>query len=304
MTIYNEQEIDDFIKCCGDEFKYWSYQEEKCPKTERIHLQAYAGFEERKRFKEIKKRWPTAHIELAKSYLHAFDYCQKAESRVDGGRTGCSERPATGGARGAWESALEDIKSGMEWEQLIASHIKLYAQYEYGLRKLYERFRPVSINPDRRLVTILFGPPGVGKSTACQDKIGARPHFRACHGKWFDGYNYERIVWIDDFSPAMMDRAALLQLMEGKFRMQVKGGFTMVEIDELYITSNWHPSEWFPEKNKNDQDERAQAIIRRATVLHVTNNDVVTVTACLGNTSLDMLSKKRKTIMDFWEKDD
>lgn len=89
----------------------------------------------------------------------------------------------------------------------------------------------------------------------------------------------------------------------GDFRMEVKGGTVRVNIKELYITSNWHPNEWFPEKDNSMMKERAQAVIRRAEVAEVTHEGVVTVTASLGNTTLEKLKERQVTILDWMKAD-
>lgn len=151
---------------------------------------------------------------------------------------------------------------------------------------------------------IFWGPPGTGKSSSVNKLIGRRSHFRMANGKWFDGYAYERILWMDDFHPGQVNRAMLLQLMEsGHFRAEVKGGMTMIHIDELYITSNWDPQEWFPEENKDMMRERGQAVIRRAEVFHVFKDGGLEITP-VGNTiTTGVPQSVTKRIADYFKKE-
>jgi hypothetical protein len=304
LTIYDDAEVDKFIKHTETSFVSFSYQQEVCPKTGKVHLQAYCGYEKPVRFNQLKAIWPTAHIEMARMHTKAFEYCQKPESRLEGGLSGCSEPPKKGGIGGEWDRLVARIKEGATYDQLFDEFPKLVATCDSGVRKHYERFNPKFGTKCIERVVILYGPPGTGKSSTVIKAIGDRPYHQLMHGKWFDGYNYEEILWIDDLQPNTISRAALLQLMEhGSLRMEIKGGTTMTYFKEIYITSNWDPNEWFPEKDEERMRTRAQAVIRRAKVMRVDSEECVTVTASLGNTSLDLLEKKQQSILGWMTKD-
>lgn len=86
----------------------------------------------------------------------------------------------------------------------------------------------------------------------------------------------------------MMSRSELLQLLEmGRCRMQIKGGMVYVTFREIYITSNWEPKEWFPEKDKHLKEERSEALYRRCQIYNVTREGVTEVDwiGMAGNTS-------------------
>lgn len=124
------------------------------------------------------------------------------------------------------------------------------------------------------------------------------PHFRLAHGKWFDGYQYEETLWIDDFAPNQMTRAHLLQLMEtGHFPAEVKGGMVMVHIKYLFITSNWDPVKWYPEKDEQLMLERGQAVMRRATVFKTEHDTDVSCIEADSNTIVSASKKTQSSIL-------
>lgn len=269
-------------------------------------------FDKQTRFKEIKRLFPTAHLEMAAHPEKAWLYCQKPETRLPDGRRGCSSTgPKQRGGPNPWAALRDRIRTGASWDVLTDEFVELYARYESGMRKLYEQHLTYDkLKPIERVV-ILFGPPDTGKSFTVESFIGGRPHFRCVHGKWFDGYAYERILWIDDFQPLQFMRSHLLQLLgEGHFRAEIKGGMVTVHVEEIYITSNFPPETWYPEKEESLQLERSHALYRRARVgrcdkpteLNPTPEAVVWIES-VGNTGPTLSEEQRKkrtaSIMDF-----
>lgn len=301
LTIYNEEEQQKFIDWCrNNEAPYWSYQDEICPETHREHLQAYIGFETQKRFGFLKRQFPTAHVEMARDSNRAYEYSKKEESRKPDGRRGASASPPAKAGGNVWEQARTRASNGASWDELTSEFIQLFCTKPGGLRQLYERYRRYdSLKPLERCV-IVYGPPGTGKSTTVRNLIGGRSHFQLANGKWADGYNYEDILWIDDMEPSMIKRATLLQLMEtGHFPMEVKGGFTTVHVKEIYITSNWDPRQWFPEKDKEMEAERGDAVLRRAEVYMTSKQGDVSCIELDSNTIVSSSIKAQATIMRY-----
>lgn len=63
---------------------------------------------------------------------------------------------------------------------------------------------------------------------------------------WFDDYDGEKILLINDFYGNMIPYGQLLNLLEGHHtRLEVKGGKTYALWDEVIITSNRRPEYWY-----------------------------------------------------------
>jgi len=230
----------------------------------------------------------------------AFDYCLKPESRKGEGKTGRSDGRPNGAGGGGWDGLVARTKEGGSWSELIREFPRLYATYPGGVRRLYEFNSGLVEQPikfDGIKSVILYGPPGTGKTTSVRGLIDGRPFYRLTHGKWFGNYGYERILWIDDFQPKQMVRAWLLQLMEsGRLLAEEKGGHVTVDVDEVYITSNYHPNEWYPEQSKKLAEERGDAILRRADVQYVTAEGVSGIES-LCNTTRDSVKRNQDSIL-------
>ena len=68
-----------------EDIKYIVWQVEKCPKSERLHLQGYVEFNKAFSFKRVKEILgdDTIHLESRKgSRVQARKYCMKEESRI------------------------------------------------------------------------------------------------------------------------------------------------------------------------------------------------------------------------------
>lgn len=68
--------------------------------------------------------------------------------------------------------------------------------------------------------------------------------------KWFDGYVGQPIVIIDDYRGEYPLQLLLKLLDRYQMSVPVKGGFTEWLPKKVYITSNIHPNEWYPNADR------------------------------------------------------
>lgn len=63
---------------------------------------------------------------------------------------------------------------------------------------------------------------------------------------WFDGYEGQDDVLMDDYQCSMLDREFFLRLLD-RYPMQVpvKGGFVEWRPKRIIITSNHNPIDWY-----------------------------------------------------------
>lgn len=105
---------------------------------------------------------------------------------------------------------------------------------------------------------LYYGPTGVGKSRLA-DHLYPNA-YRKAHGKWFDGYNGESTIILDDFDSDFMPIGDFLRLVDRyPYRTEVKGGYLSVVATNFIITSNQLPTEWYP----NAGQRRVAAVCRR-----------------------------------------
>ncbi len=95
-------------------------------------------------------------------------------------------------------------------------------------------------------VQIYIGPTGCGKTRLAYDQYG-ESLYPQLHGKWFDGYDGEETVLIDEYDEPRFTWAFLLQLLD-RYPMTVESKGTIVPFisRRVILTSNSHPSTWYP----------------------------------------------------------
>jgi len=265
LTIFKDEEIDEFIKWTGeDEVNFYNYQEEQCPDTGKTHLQAYIGFKSNKRFKAIKGRVATAHLELARNAVNAWEYCSKPETAT-GGKQGRGPKPVKSDGKGTSKWAtFQEFAVDHEWEECLSTWPELRVN-EAVMRRIYDDVHPREQLAEPRIY-ILFGPSGTGKSSTAITLFKGRKYYRHTGTQWFDGYAGQTAVLLDDFHPGQMTRSFLLNLMDSPngFMGQVKGGWVKVSWDTLIITTQYPIKDWY--KGHDEESDLAFAFYRRAEV--------------------------------------
>lgn len=109
---------------------------------------------------------------------------------------------------------------------------------------------------------LYIGPPGSGKSRLADHQYPTA--FRKPPGTWWDGYSSEQFVILDDFDGNSMSIGDFLRLVDRyPLRVQIKGGFVKMVARYFCITSNLHPSDWWPEQPA----ARKAAVFRRIGVV-------------------------------------
>lgn len=105
-----------------------------------------------------------------------------------------------------------------------------------------------------------FGETGTGKSHYVRTKIGDLPYYVKGPGKWWDMYDQEKIIWMDDFRKDWMTFGYLLKVLD-KYHLntEFKGGYTSLgNVETVYITAPWHPVTMYGTKG-----DRVNQLLRR-----------------------------------------
>jgi len=98
-----------------------------------------------------------------------------------------------------------------------------------------------------RTVTVYWGPTGTGKSRRAWDESGLDAYPKDPRTKFWDGYQSQPCVVIDEFRGAI-DVSHLLRWFDRyPVLVEIKGSSVVLVADRIWITSNLRPDAWFPE---------------------------------------------------------
>lgn len=140
------------------------------------------------------------------------------------------------------------VHEGATIRQVALEHPCSYVKYHKGftmLRALALPPRQLSKPPD---VIVLYGPTETGKTRDAHIKYWPDiPHYKwqPSNGSWWDNYDGEDKIIIDEFRGNMSwpDLLTLLDVYE--CRMACKGGFVNIQASKFVITSPLHPEDWY-----------------------------------------------------------
>lgn len=208
------------------------------------HFQGYVVFKTLKSLEQVKKLLPRAHIEAAKGDAESnFNYCSKEGDYIESGTRPMSQKEK--GRKGAeyWADVLSKAKAG----DLESIDPKTRIQYNSALNNIAKMYAPMPPDAEDTTGHWFFGPSGTGKSrTAREENPGY--YLKTCN-KWWDGYQNEETVIIEDFDKKHGDSLCYFLKIWGDryaFPAEIKGGKINIRPKKIIVTSNYRPEEiWY-----------------------------------------------------------
>lgn len=235
----------------GGKLSFGVLQLEEAPTTGQHHYQGYVQLPRKQRLTWLKRHvLEGAHWEVARGTAQQnIDYCTKADSRVAGPwRDGAMK--SQGGAGTAFDEAVDAVKEGMPLHEVAAEWPGVWVRHGKGLCDLRQRLQLKrdrrSFGPDGPELWVLYGPSGTGKSRFVAEHW-PDAFWKIPGEKWWDGYEEHETVVLDDFKVGELRLTDLQRLIDwNPLWVEVKGGAVPMLAKRYIITSNYHPSEWYP----------------------------------------------------------
>lgn len=194
------------------------------------HLQGYIIFDAAKRLTQVRHLSPRTHWEVSRGTPEqASTYCKK-----DGDYFETGTCPEAGGKR-----PFEEVVADYRRDPYAFAESSPCEYVRHG-KRLEWAFPPKP--PGRYPVRAIWlhGAPGVGKSLAADRKFPDA--FRKPDGIWWDGYEGETEVIMDDVETGDIPYTYLLRWLDPyAVRVPVKGGFRPLRATRFVITSNHSP---------------------------------------------------------------
>jgi len=200
------------------------------------HLQGYVSFDSNKRFKAVKKLFPHGtHLEKAKgSALQNIAYCSKEDSTAY--TSGVPPASKGSGNKIRWDEAKDAAKEG-RFEDVPA---ELQWRFYRTMKEMAKdnMKKPVPLSGPCGLW--IYGETGSGKTYAVTTQHPDR--YMKPLNKWWDGYQGEDVVHIDEISPEHTKYLAdKLKLWADAypFPAETKGGACQLRPKRIIVTSNY-----------------------------------------------------------------
>lgn len=227
------------------------------------HIQGYGYWKNKKCFGSLQKFFGNAHIEPAKGNAKQnLIYCSK-----DGDYEEFGEMPEQG-RRNDIADFRDEILSGKTEEELIMEFPEMMAKYD----RFYQRCRNILLKKKAQEmiipeVIVITGEPGTGKTHTIYEENNVEDVYKVEIGDgssgsvWWDNYNGEKTILIDDFHSNLKLDYMLRLCDKYPMKLNIKGGHTWKCAEKIYITSNITMDKWYP----NCPDIHKRALLRRIT---------------------------------------
>ncbi|AGJ03171.1 replication-associated protein [Cricket associated circular virus 1] len=230
--------------------KQIAYQRERCPETNRLHLQFCISFTNPRTMDGVKRYIgdQSAHLEPCRNLRKGLEYCNKSESFVDN-RFSRFNTDA--------QDAPDDFREFTEL-QLWQKYPNWMLKHGTQVRRYYQICQEVPQTREKPVCYIFWGPAGTGKSYSARHWLGDQLYIKPPGNFWI-GYNGEKAVLFDDYYSSEKYDDLLRWISENPIHVSIKGSSTPLKAIKFAFTSNMNPRSW------HSKIEDHSALFRRIT---------------------------------------
>lgn len=254
FTINNPEGLLDFED--HPNVRYCVYSEE-VGEEGTLHFQGYIEFFRTVRAAAVQKVLPGAwHAPRRGTQQEAIDYATKMETQVGGPYV--YGVPSKGsGERTDLENLKKALDSGASDKEISENYFAQFLKYNRGIA-LYRNLHAARQNR-KPLVSFYYGPTGTGK-TASVCSVYEDVYIRSnTTGAFWEGFNGQSVVLIDDFYGWMPYHDMLRYLDRYPLKVNVKGSSCEYAPARIVITSNRLLHDWYDKEKIPD----ISALVRR-----------------------------------------
>jgi len=217
------------------------------------HWQLVVAFSSKKSIAQVKLSFGIQgmHVECTRSAAAQIYVCK--EDTRDGEPFELGERPINRNNPTDWGRVKKLAKTGQL--ELVPEDIFI-RYYRTLLAIAADHDQPVGLEKD---VIVYYGPTGTGKSRRAFSEAGTTCYVKDPRSKFWCGYRGESHVVFDEFRGGIDISHMLRWCDRYPVRVELKGSSAPLKATKIWITSNLHPRDWYP-----DLDEETKlALLRR-----------------------------------------
>lgn len=202
----------------------------------------------------------------------AVAYCTKEDTRdpaypaihEEGTRPRNAGRP---GGRSDLDGVVDAIKAGVGIRRIAEDHGPEFIKFNKGIERLIN----LTVNPRdfKTRVEWFYGRTGTGKSRAASDE-NPNSYWKNPSHHWWDGYEHQETVIIDDYRCDFCKFSELLRLFDRyPYQVQVKCGTREMVAKKIVVTAPKAPADMWENRTEEDLAQLLRRIdlIKRFDVL-------------------------------------
>lgn len=237
---------------------YVKGQQERGVETDYLHWQLVVTFNTQVRLPHVKRIFGTCHAEPSRSKA-ADEYVWKDDTAIPDTRFQLGKRPLKRNCDKDWAAVLDAAKRS-DWDAIPPD---IYIRNYGSLKRIgVENAAPIAME---RTCVVLWGPTRTGKSRTAWSEAGLDAYPKDPNTKFWDGYRGQKHVVVDEFRGVLAISHLLRWLDRYPVLVDVKFSSTVFKAEKIWMTSNLHPRDWYPELDSDSMD----AFLARLQIIHV-----------------------------------
>lgn len=230
---------------------------EHAPTTKTPHLQCYGRWKNAVAFETLKKRLPTASFMEGKG--DDFDnqtYSSKENLIFEVGSPVKEEQ----GRRTDIKTIADKIRSKqISYEELMFDYPDMFLRYSRSFEKMFNAVLTPRDKNKPPEVHWRWGKAGVGKTRFVEEKHPSI--YQKDNTLWWDGYNQQEAIIIDDFDNSIPYRTLLRILDRYAYQGQIKGGYVQLNSPYIYITCEFPPDSYWTANELTQITRRLTSVV-------------------------------------------
>lgn len=256
FTSFNIKDLTPVWNEYNDIIRYLCYGYETCPTTNKKHIQGWIQFYTQKDIGKVQRILGLGKIHLEKCKGNEYDndkYCKKSNNFKHHGEFKFQ------GERTDLENVYKKIvRENQTRENIIMENFETYCRYRKGILDAIEVAEKNNRKQFRKVeVEWVWGDTDHGKTRYGFENTDFL--IKGAELKWWDGYNGESSICIDEYD-SDIPITRMLNLLDGyPLRLPIKGSFTYANWTKVIVTSNLSPDEIHP----NAKECHKKALKRR-----------------------------------------